>query len=223
MAAVSDLEDRLDAELAAVNKRVEGMRDEAARIHEKRQERYASFAKLAAELAEKIGKPKLEALLKRFPDATSTRLETRHGRGVRLDFDSDLARVALELVIHPVDDTDDFILSYDLSVLPIFIEFERHSELRQPVAAVDVDAVGRWLDDRLVAFAKTYFEIQFTEPYQRRHLAVDPVAGIRFPISFAVGSMKHGSGEYHFLSEQTKAEFERHPDAYIGVKAKDKG
>ena len=125
----------------------------------------------------------------------------------------------MELAIHPVENADELVVSYDLSILPVFIEFERHAEIRQPLDAVDFEGVGRWIDDRLVAFAKTYYSMQFTEQYQQRHQAVDPVAGMRFPISFAVGTVQHKGATYHFLSEQTKAEFERDPNAYSGAKA----
>jgi len=218
MAGLSELESRLDAEFASVNSRIDELRAQAVKAHETRQARYASFVKVAAELSEKIGKPRLEALQKRFPEAKTTKIEARHGRGVQLNFDSDLARVGMEVAVHPVEDSGDLIVTYDLHILPVFLEFERHAELRQPVDKVDFDVVGRWLDDQLVAFAKTYFAIQFTEQYQRRFVAVDPVAGVRFPMSFAAGTVERGGATYHFLSEQTKMEFERDPDAYVGGK-----
>jgi YHS domain-containing protein len=223
MAASNDLESRLDAEMAAVTGRIEELRAKAVRAHEERQARYAEFVKVAAELSEKVGKPRLESLMKRFPEAKSTKLELRHGRGVNLNFDSDLARVSMEVAVHPLEDSGDLVVTYDLSILPIFLEFEQHAELRQPLSKVDHEAVARWLDDRLVAFAKTYFALQFTEQYQRRNIAVDPVAGVRFPTSFAAGTVERGGVTYHFLSAQTKTEFERDPEAYVSVKSKAKG
>lgn len=223
MATTKELENRLDAELAAVSGKVEELRAKAVQAHEKRQERYAEFQKVGAELSEKVGKPRLEALMKRFPEATTSKLELKVGRGVHLNFNSDLARVDMEVAAHLVDDSDTMLVTYDLSILPIFVEFEQHSEIRQPLSKVDHDAVGKWLDDRLVAFAKTYYAIQFTEQYQRRYMAVDPVAEMRFPISFEAGTVEHGGITYHFLSEQTKSEFERNPAAYTVAKAKPKG
>lgn len=220
MASTNELESRLDAELAAVSGKVEELRAKAVQAHEKRQERYAEFLKVGAEMSEKVGKPRLEALMKRFPEATSSKLELKHGRGVHLNFNSDLARVDMEIAAHLIDDSDGVLVTYDLSILPIFIEFEQHSEIRQPLSKVDHDAVGKWLDDRLVAFAKTYYAIQFTEQYQRRYLAVDPVAAMRFPVSFAAGSVEHDGVTYHFLSEQTKSEFERNPGAFVPTASK---
>jgi YHS domain-containing protein len=218
MATANDLESRLSAERNAVNVRIDDLRAEAARAHEERQARNKKFATVAVELASKVGRPRLESLLKQFPDVKEKGMEVTPGRGAKLNFNSDLARVTMELAIHPVENTDELVVSYDLSILPVFIEFERHVELRQPLDSVDFDAVGRWIDDRLVAFAKTYFSMQFTEQYQQRHQAVDPVAGMRFPVSFAVGTVQHKGATYHFLSEQTKAEFERDPNAYSGGK-----
>jgi YHS domain-containing protein len=219
MATANDLESRLSAERNAVNVRIDDLRAEAARTHEDRQARNKKFATVAVELASKVGRPRLESLLKQFPDVKEKGMEVAPGRGAKLNFNSDLARVTMELAIHPVENSDELVVSYDLSILPVFIEFERHAELRQPLDAVDSEAVGRWIDDRLVAFAKTYYSMQFTEQYQQRHQAVDPVAGMRFPISFAVGTVQHKGATYHFLSEQTKAEFERNPNAYSGAKA----
>ena len=222
MAALDDFEKRLDAELAAVNDRIEELRTKAVKAHETRQARYGEFVKVAADLAETVGKPRLEALLKRFPQAKSTKLEMKHGRGALLNFDSDLARVSMEVAVHPVEDTDDLVVTYDLNILPIFIEFEKHAELRQPMAKVDKEAVGRWLDNQLVAFAKIYFSLQFTEQYQSRHVAVDPVAGVRFPMSFAATKVEREGVTYHFLSAHTKEAFDRNPDAYVGGKPKGK-
>jgi YHS domain-containing protein len=219
MATANDLESRLSAERNAVNVRIDDLRAEAARTHEDRQARNKKFATVAVELASKVGRPRLESLLKQFPDVKEKGMEVAPGRGAKLNFNSDLARVTMELAIHPVENADELVVSYDLSILPVFIEFERHAELRQPLDAVDFEAVGRWIDDRLVAFAKTYYSMQFTEQYQQRHQAVDPVAGMRFPISFAVGTVQHKGATYHFLSEQTKAEFERDPNAYSGKAA----
>jgi len=218
MSTIPEFEKRLDAELAAVNVRIEELRTNAVKAHEARQARYSEFVRVAADLSEKVGKPRLEALLKRFPEAKSTKLEMKHGRGVKLNFDSDLARVSMDVAVHPVEDADDLVVTYDLMILPMFIEFEKHAELRVPMNAVDSDLVGRWLDDQLIAFAKTYVSIQFTDQYQRRNIAVDPVAGIRFPLSFAAGEVDRGGVKYHFLSKQTKDEFERDPDAYVSAK-----
>jgi YHS domain-containing protein len=218
MATANDLESRLNAERNAVNSRIDDLRADAVRAHEERQARNKRFATVAVELASKVGRPRLESLLKQFPDIKEKGIEVTPGRGAKINFDSDLARVTMELAIHPVENSDELVVSYDLSILPVFIEFERHAELRQPLDSVDFDAVGRWIDDRLVAFAKTYYAIQFTEQYQQRNQAVDPVAGMRFPLSFAVGTVQHKGATYHFLSEETKAEFQRDPDAYSGSK-----
>src|SRR5215207_9919316 len=112
MATANDLESRLSAERNAVDARIDDLRADAVRVHEERQARYTKFVKVAAELASKVGRPRLESLLKQFPDVKEKGLEVSHGRGARLNFNSDLARVTMELAIHPVETLADFAFAY---------------------------------------------------------------------------------------------------------------
>jgi hypothetical protein len=52
------------------------------------------------------------------------------------------------------------VLKYDLLILPILIKFDQHAELVMPLDRVDEEAVGRWLDERILAFVQTYMTLQ---------------------------------------------------------------
>ena len=83
------------------------------------------------------------------------------------------------------------ILDYRLEILPIFIKFESHDQLFIPIDKPDEDAIAAWIDDKLVEFTRTYFEMYFTEQYQQQNFTRDPVMNIRFPKAYAVGKKEY--------------------------------
>ena len=98
---------------------------------------------------------------------------------------------------------------YDLEILPLYVRFNPHSELEIPLEKVDRNAVENWLDDRLVEFAQTYVTIHFNDQYHQDRMVTDPVANVRFPKTTAQSSLEKEGKEYHFISEQTRREFEQ--------------
>jgi YHS domain-containing protein len=57
--------------------------------------------------------------------------------------------------------------------------------------------------------------IQFVTQYQGDNMVIDPVAYISFPKAFAQSGLECGGKTYHFLSEQTRREFETGPAPYM--------
>jgi YHS domain-containing protein len=101
------------------------------------------------------------------------------------------------------------ILSYDLEILPVLMQFERHEQLSQPIDSVDEQAVARWIDDRLVQFTKTYLSLHENQYYLKDHLVEDPVAGVRFPKHVAGATLDSKGKTYYFISEETRQQFEK--------------
>ena len=71
-------------------------------------------------------------------------------------FDSELARVDMRLSAFTDADARRAIFSYDLEILPILMKFDSHSEIDFPLDSVDREALGKWFDDRIVGFVRTY-------------------------------------------------------------------
>lgn len=152
-------------------------------------------------------KANLETLAARVPNLTVQRSESRYGREASLVFASDLASVKLKLSVRHDDEVQNVSMVYHLEILPIFVQFEPHSHFEGPLEGFDFDAMEAWLDDRIVAFVKTYLSLQFANNYQMGRLVTDPVAGITFPEGFAKATLEHDGCKYYFVGEETKRAF----------------
>jgi len=97
--------------------------------------------------------PRLEALIQRFGDyvKVAPRLEST-SRSATLDFDADLARLHLRLSATTDHDVRNLVLTYDLEMLPAVMQFDAYQQSQWPLDAIDRQAIGNWVDDRIVSF-----------------------------------------------------------------------
>ena len=208
MSDVSDLLGRIDAEFSALEGKIKRAQGEKLQEHQERQIRLATFKRELDTLPEVWG-PRLEALVERFGDhaKVAPRLEST-SRAVTMDFESELARIRLRLSATTDQDIRNLVLNYDLEILPTLMQFEGHAQGQWPIDAIDREAVGDWIDDRLISFVKTYLSLHENEYYLKEHMVRDPVAGVRFPKYAAAATMDVGGKTYYFIGEETRREFE---------------
>lgn len=203
----AELSQRIDKEFQALDERVKKFQSEQIEEFHARQKRLEHFEQLCHQLP-KVWKPRLETLALRFgsqvkvePHITPTRREATFA------FQSELARVRLKFSVSTDPEVRQFILGYDLEVIPLYIKFEPHQELAIPLDEVTSEATGQWLDDRIVDFVRTYLMLHECEYYFRDHLVEDPVAKVRFPRYAAGATLEHEGEPYYFLAEETRREF----------------
>jgi YHS domain-containing protein len=96
-----------------------------------------------------------------------------------------------------------------LEILPILMEFEKHADVKFPLDNVDREALARWIDDRIVAFVRTYLSVHENNHYLKGHLVQDPIAGVSFPKYAAGATLERGGTTYYFIGEETRREFEK--------------
>jgi YHS domain-containing protein len=107
------------------------------------------------------------------------------------------------------------VVEYRFEILPIFIELDSHDELVVPIDEPNDETISAWIDDKLVAFTKTYFDVYFSDEYQKDSLELDPVMNIRFPRALAAAKKEYQSQTYHFYTEESYRLFENDPSDYI--------
>jgi YHS domain-containing protein len=216
MADVTNLLNRIDAEFSALDERVKRAQQEQLQEHQERQKRLAAFEKLLVEMKE-VWKPRLAALLERFAGRVKVTPEiTTTSREAVMEFQSNLARIKLRLSASTDREVRKLVLDYNLEIIPILMQFDSHQRGEWPLEAVDRQAVGAWVDDRLVDFVKTYLSLHENEWYLKDHMVVDPIADVRFP-KYAAGDTLEWQGKtYYFISQETRREFE----AKNGIAAK---
>jgi YHS domain-containing protein len=209
MEDVSGLLSRIDQEFTASKEKIEKFRTEQVEAHQGRQARLELFARDCQRL-QGVWKPRLEVLARKVGEVVKVtpRIEPSL-REATFEFRSNLASIRLRFTVSTDGDVRNLVLDYDLHIIPILMKFERHARLEFPLEAADPQAIGKWIDDRIVDFVRTYLSLGENEYYMKPHMVTDPIAGIEFPKSAAGATLDWKGKTYFFISEETKTEFEK--------------
>jgi YHS domain-containing protein len=226
-ASVEQLTERLAAEVAAATERINSLQNEAAKVFLGQEERFMHFMALAQRI-HAILQPRIEAFaeVNVFKDIQqSVRLGLRgpeargfHERRTTLivpSSDACSGKIELSFRVGHDGSIKNAIIDYHLEILPIFIEFDSHDQLVIPIDNPSESAIAAWIDDKLVGFTRTYFEMYFTEQYQKRSFEMDPVMNIRFPRAFAAGKKDYQGRTYHFYTIESLQAFKKAPWEYV--------
>jgi hypothetical protein len=209
MPDINSLASRIDAEFSAVEAKVKQFQTEQVVAYAQREQRLEQLTKLFEKL-QTVCRPRLELLVKKFGDRV--KVEPRIVASTReaiFEFQSQLARVQLKFSVTTDRDVQKVILSYDLSIIPMLMRFEPHSELEFPLNSVDLDAAAKWMDDRIVQFIQTYFSLGENEVYLKDQMVEDPVAHVRFPKTAAAATLDWHGQKFYFIGAETRGAFEK--------------
>jgi len=209
MPDINDLSSRIDAEIDAAKQRVASLQAQYVEQHQERRTRLERFEKMLPGIAD-VCRPRLEALAEKFGKRVQVHPVVKpERREASFEFESNLAHIRLRFSVRPDSEVRNVVFSYDLDILPILMKFESHSELEQPLEAIDNGKLAAWIDDRIVGFVRTYLSLHENEYYLKDHMVEDPVAKVRFP-KYAAGATLDLKGKtIYFLSEETRQEFEQ--------------
>ena len=213
MAAVDSLLERLDAEFTAANQRVKEIQSQHVEAFQGRQQRLEQFEKTLDQLRE-IWRPRLEALAKKFGERVDLDPNVEPSRrSAHFEFQSELARINLRFAVMPDADVENVVFTYDLQIIPILMKFDSHDEIQFPIEAIDETALGKWIDDRIVTFVKTYLSLHENEYYLKDHMVQDPIAKVKFPKYAAGATLKTDGKTLYFIDESTRREFQQQQQA----------
>jgi YHS domain-containing protein len=207
MSDVSSLVSRIDAEFTALDAKLK--RAQAEQVHEQqeRQKRLEAFARLVDDLRD-VWRPRLDALAAKFGDRAKVQPRiTPSSREATYEFQSDLARIRLKFSAWADRDVRNLTFASDLEIVPNLMKYDAHSEKEFPLDAVDREALGRWMDDRIVSFVRTYLSLHENDYYLKDHMVEDPVSHVRFPKFAAAATLDHQGRKYYFASAETQREF----------------
>ncbi len=209
MPDVNNLLSRIDAEFAALEAKRKDFQEKQVEQYHEREQRSQQFELLLDQLRD-VWRPRLEALAQRFGDSVKVTPKVSPGnRQATLQFQSPLAHINLRFSATTDMDVTKVVLGYDLDILPILMQFEKHAEISFALDKVDQEAMTQWLDDRIMTFVKTYLSLNENEYYLKDFMVEDPVAHVRFP-KFAAGAKLERAGKtYYFVSDETCREFEQ--------------
>lgn len=201
MADVAGLLSRIDAEFDAGRKKVAQFRSEQVQEFQARQRRLELFEQVCDGLRE-VWRPRLDALAQRFGENVKVEPQVAPKlREVSFRFKSELATIELRFSASTDADVRKLVIDYRLDVLPILMKFEPHARIEFELEAIDPDAIGRWIDDRILDFVRTYLSLHENEFYLKDHMVVDPAAS----------KLERDGKTYYFVSDETRREFENAP------------
>jgi YHS domain-containing protein len=213
----SSLDRRIEAEFEECRRRIADFQAKAVHDFEQMQERRKRFTAVAETLLENCGRP-LQTLAARFDNAEVIRAADREGRHVKVVFKHTPqfpATVELKLDVTHDEEIRKIVVLWDVSILPVFFDFEKSDHIALDLDALDEDRLRQWIDDKVVLFVRTYLRIQFAEEYQKENLVTDPVAAVRFSRVFAKARSEYRGHTYYFVSEETRDRFEEAPEAFV--------
>ena len=209
MAAGNSLAERIDAEIAAAFDRVEQLKTQKVEEFQGRQDRLEKLDQTLEALRE-IWRPRLDALAKKFGERVKVQPQVQPGRrSATFKFKSELASVDLRFAVAPDPDVRNVIFTSDLQILPILMKFDSHDEISFPLDAVDKAALGKWFDDRIVDFVRTYLSLHENQYYLKGHLVEDPIAKVQFPKYAAGATLEAGGRTIYFIDESTLLEYQQ--------------
>ena len=209
MAEAASLSQRIKAEFDARTQRQKAAEQQKTKESDDREKRLAKFNTTCEELKAVWG-PKLQEFAKQFGSSIKmTPSVTPSQREVKVIFLTDMATMNLTISAAPSPDVTKFVLDYDLLIIPIFFDYERHARLEMPLEKVDKSAAGKWLDDQLVSCVKAYLSMQENEIYIKRSMVEDPVTKEKLRREDAKAKLEHEGKTYYFGSEESFRKFKQ--------------
>jgi len=209
MSDLASLHHRIDAEFSSAEQRIKEFQSTQLQAYEGRQQRLESLQGVYQQLGT-VWRPRLEALVEKFGNKVEVLPVVRPSmREATFKFQSSLAHIDLRFSACTDADVSKVILSYDLDILPILMKFQSHCETEFPLEAVDLEAAGQWIDDRIIDFVKTYLSLHENSHYLKGAMVQDPIAGVQFPKFAAAATVVKDGKTYYFIGEETRLAFEQ--------------
>lgn len=209
MSDVKKLQERIHGTIAAAREKVRQQQQPVLEDYTERQKLLEGFEKTRDQIRQ-LARPRLEALAEMFGDQVKVTPRVSQTRAaVTLEFKSSEAFITLTFSVVPDREVKNFVVEYDLEVMPVLTMYESHAEFWAPIDKFDSSALESWLDDWIVKFVEFYVRIHESEDFGRSNYVEDPVVNVKFPKFAAGATLEHNGTTYYFVNEQTRDDFAR--------------
>lgn len=220
MSAVEDLRNRIEQLLTDVGTRRAARWDEIRSEMSHMERQLERFEPLATQWMDELVEPRFRILAASFPNSTPpVRMEPGYSVALPFrqtdDFPVDArveARISLDLGGARIRTT------FEASIIPILMDYERAGTIEYGLEAPDTVAVGVFLDERILRFVQDYLRVREPDsPYQKDRFVTDPVCGMRLRRADAAASLEHRGRVFHFCVPECRDRFAGGPDRYTGA------
>lgn len=160
-------------------------------------------------MMDKIILPRAEELASHFENAEVEVLHTGSGYTCVCKFAHTPqfpATVRLGIGVSP-SDTGHLTVRYDLSILPVLMEFRRDTE--EVFSPDNENSIARWVEDRILDFIDDYLRLESHPLYQKDNAVIDIICGMQISSTSAAGVVELHGESFYFCSEHCKEAFVR--------------
>lgn len=218
MTELNNLDRQIRERLAAAEQRRRECQAQVERHQLELDQRLQRFDQLAGQLIQTVILPRLHKLAEHFDNAELLPLEQvkRYQCICRFRHTERFpASTKLSLTVSHDGQIQRLIVSYDLEILPVFFQFDRHDEVAFPLEGVEEQRLAEWVDAKLLQFVDTYLQLEIADQYQRENLVTDPVCGSRITKLCAVARQEYQGQTAYFCSHVCHAKFAAQPEQYM--------
>ncbi len=209
---------RLQSEIEASERRIQDLRKEKLQDFELLKTRHEKSDRESQRIIEEIILPRMQQLVSVFGKSEFLERDSRDLTTLVLKFPHTPrfpARTTLRMSLAHDQEIKKLLVHYDLEILPIFIQYNKHAQLEIPLDSIDDQKIASWVEDRLLEFTKTYLELEFADQYQKANVVTEPVAGLRVSKLICEADCEYQGHRYYFLTKENKEQFLKDPAQYV--------
>lgn len=213
-----DFAERLQAEVEASEQRIQKLRKEKMQDFEVLKIRHEKSDRESQRIIEEIILPRMQQLVSVFGKTEFLERDSRDLTTLVLKLPHTArfpARTTLRMSLAHDQEIKKLLVHYDLEILPIFIQYNKHAQLEVPLDSIDDQTIASWVEDRLLEFTKTYLELEFADQYQKANLVTEPVAGLRVSKLICEADCEYQGHRYYFLTNENKEQFLENPSQFV--------
>jgi len=184
------------------------------------EERHECYTALADRIVADIIRPRLQTLAGKFDNAEllcGDQLGRHQCIAAFKHTPRYPATAKLELAITRDGSAENVSLLYNLSILPVFFQFESQDQITIPLVRVNERKVAEWFDEKIMNFLDAYLQLATVDQYQTENEVTDPVCGMRINKVFAAAQTDYQGRTFFFCVPECRAKFVADPDRYLGV------
>jgi YHS domain-containing protein len=213
-ANVDDLTKQIDEKLAAADDRLQQQWNPEEEEARPQRDRLVAFLKQAADLLRDEIAPRMRNLTGDFPNAGVSAIDSQGTCEAKCAFRHSPrfpAMAPLTVGCAHDDQIEQFLCYYDLEILPVYSEFQKHEQTVSPLESQDGAALLKWIDDKIVPFLETDLRLEFVDHHQRENRVIDPVGQRRWNLSTAAAKSPHNGKSYFFRTDENRKQLKPLP------------
>ncbi len=207
---------QIELRLAASRREPRWSAEQAQRFMADFEPRQRRFEEIAGRLVATIVRPRMEKLASYFENAKLAKADRNDRCACWFGYSNRFpATTKVEFAIEHDEPIENLVVAYELYMMPVFLKFDAHDNLRTPLSQIDETVISAWVERKLLEFLDTYLRLDRGAENFELDVLVDPVCGMRISRGAAKADADYRGHPYYFCSEDCHRRFVAEPLRYI--------